>query len=133
MASSLPCRDRQDPSEVVFSWQGGEPTLLGLEFLRDVIANEQTYATPHQCAENDLQTNGTLLDDSSRAFQKQHGFLIGLRINGPKLGRATCLRPYAEFVNTFLLSIVRVAPIRRSFFWSCHFYQLQVSPGTSNI
>ena len=48
--------------EVVFSWQGGEPTLLGLEFFRKVVAFEKKHAKPGQRIENDLQTNGTLLD-----------------------------------------------------------------------
>jgi len=74
----------QDREPVVFSWQGGEPTLLGLEFFREVVALEQKYKKPGQCVENDLQTNGTLLNDEWCAFLKQHGFLVGLSIDGPK-------------------------------------------------
>jgi len=74
----------QDREAVVFSWQGGEPTLLGLEFFREVVALEQKYKKPGQCVENDLQTNGTLLNDEWCAFLKQHGFLVGLSIDGPK-------------------------------------------------
>ncbi len=73
----------QDREEVVFSWQGGEPTLLGLEFFRKVVALEQKYKKPGQRIENDLQTNGTLLNDEWGAFLKQHGFLVGLSIDGP--------------------------------------------------
>jgi uncharacterized protein len=53
----------QDRDEVVFSWQGGEPTLLGLEFFHKVVELEQKYKKPGQRIENDLQTNGTLLND----------------------------------------------------------------------
>ena len=74
----------QDREEVVFSWQGGEPTLLGLEFFRRVVDLEQKYKKPHQRVENDLQTNGTLLNDEWGAFLKQHGFLVGLSIDGPE-------------------------------------------------
>ena len=74
----------QDRSEVVFSWQGGEPTLLGLEFFHKVVELEQIYKKPHQRVENDLQTNGTLLNDEWGTFLKQHGFLVGLSIDGPK-------------------------------------------------
>ena len=74
----------QDRSEVVFSWQGGEPTLLGLEFFQKVVALEQKYKKPQQRIENDLQTNGTLLSDEWGAFLKQHGFLVGLSIDGPR-------------------------------------------------
>jgi uncharacterized protein len=74
----------QDCDEVVFSWQGGEPSLLGLDFFRKVVALEQKHKKPHQRVENDLQTNGTLLDDEWGAFLKQNGFLVGLSIDGPE-------------------------------------------------
>ena len=74
----------QDRDEVVFSWQGGEPTLLGLEFFHKVVELEQKYKKPDQRIENDLQTNGTLLNDEWGAFLKQHGFLVGLSIDGPE-------------------------------------------------
>jgi uncharacterized protein len=74
----------QDRAEVVFSWQGGEPTLLGLEFFQKVVELEQKYKKPNQRIENDLQTNGTLLDDEWGAFLKKQGFLVGLSIDGPK-------------------------------------------------
>ncbi|HKN24242.1 MAG TPA: anaerobic sulfatase maturase [Candidatus Acidoferrum sp.] len=74
----------QDRTEVVFSWQGGEPTLMGLDFFRKVIGLEHKYKKPNQRIENDLQTNGILLDDQWGAFLKQHGFLVGLSIDGPK-------------------------------------------------
>ena len=74
----------QDRDEVVFSWQGGEPTLLGLEFFHKVVKLEQKYKKPGQRIENDLQTNGTLLNDEWGAFLKNHGFLVGLSIGGRK-------------------------------------------------
>ncbi len=74
----------QDREEVVFSWQGGEPTLLGLEFFHKVVEFEQKYKKPGQRIENDLQTNGTLLNDEWGAFLKKHGFLVGLSIDGPE-------------------------------------------------
>lgn len=70
--------------EVVFSWQGGEPTLLGLDFFRKVIALEKKYAKPGQNIENDLQTNGTLITGEWCAFLKENRFLVGLSIDGPK-------------------------------------------------
>ncbi len=70
--------------EVVFSWQGGEPTLLGLEFFRKVVALEKKHAKPGQRIENDLQTNGTLLDEEWCEFLKAHRFLVGLSIDGPR-------------------------------------------------
>jgi len=70
--------------EVVFSWQGGEPTLLGLEFFRKVVALEKQHARPGQRIENDLQTNGTLLNTEWCEFLKAHRFLVGLSIDGPR-------------------------------------------------
>jgi uncharacterized protein len=70
--------------EVVFSWQGGEPTLLGLDFFRKVVAMQEKHAKPGQRVENDLQTNGTLLDEDWARFLKQHRFLVGLSIDGPR-------------------------------------------------
>jgi uncharacterized protein len=71
-------------SEVVFSWQGGEPTLLGLEFFHKVVALEKKHAKPGQRIENDLQTNGTLLNDEWCEFLKAYRFLVGLSIDGPR-------------------------------------------------
>lgn len=70
--------------EVVFSWQGGEPTLMGLPFFEKVVALQRRFAKPGQRIENDLQTNGTLLDEDWARFLKQHGFLVGLSIDGPR-------------------------------------------------
>ncbi len=74
----------QDGDHVVFSWQGGEPTLLGLDFFHKIVALEQKYKKPYQRIENDLQTNGTLLNDEWGAFLKEHNFLIGLSLDGPE-------------------------------------------------
>jgi uncharacterized protein len=70
--------------QVVFSWQGGEPTLRGLEFFRKVVALQRKYARPWQKIENDLQTNGTLLNEEWCAFLKENRFLVGLSIDGPR-------------------------------------------------
>lgn len=70
--------------EVIFSWQGGEPTLLGVEFFRKVVEFQTKHARPGQKIQNDLQTNGTLLDDHWCEFLKEHRFLVGLSIDGPR-------------------------------------------------
>jgi len=74
----------QNYKEVVFSWQGGEPTLLGLDFFRKVVELEKKYCPSHVRCENDLQTNGTLLDDAWCEFLHDENFLVGLSIDGPK-------------------------------------------------
>ena len=74
----------QNYKEVIFSWQGGEPTLLGLEFFRKVVALEKQFCPPGTRCENDLQTNGTRLDEEWCRFLKAENFLVGLSIDGPR-------------------------------------------------
>jgi uncharacterized protein len=74
----------QDVEEIVFTWHGGEPTLLGLDFFRKVVALQQKHLPPGRRISNDLQTNGTLLDDDWGAFLAEHGFLVGISIDGPR-------------------------------------------------
>ena len=75
--------EAQTGDEVVFSWQGGEPTILGLAFFRKIVALQALHKKPGQRVENDLQTNGTLLDADWAVFLKQHNFLVGLSCDGP--------------------------------------------------
>jgi uncharacterized protein len=69
---------------VTVAWQGGEPTLMGLDFFRKVIELEEKYRKPGMTFENTMQTNGTLLDDEWCEFLAEHDFLIGLSIDGPR-------------------------------------------------
>lgn len=71
------------PGPVVsFAWQGGEPTLAGVEFFRRAVALQQRYANG-KTVENAFQTNGTLLNDEWGAFLAENRFLVGLSIDGP--------------------------------------------------
>jgi len=70
--------------EVTVAWQGGEPTLMGVDFYRKAIALQQKYRRPGMRFENTLQTNGTLLDDEWCEFFKENNFLIGLSLDGPR-------------------------------------------------
>jgi uncharacterized protein len=74
----------QNYEEIIFSWQGGEPTLLGVDFFKKVVELEKKYCPPGTRIENDLQTNGLLLDDAWCAFLRDNGFLVGLSIDGPR-------------------------------------------------
>ena len=70
--------------QVTVAWQGGEPTLMGLDFYRRAMALEEKYRRPGMTFLNTMQTNGTLLDDEWCAFFKEHNFLIGISIDGPR-------------------------------------------------
>lgn len=74
----------QDGDEIVFSWQGGEPTLMGLDFFEKVVQLQQQYTPAGVIIKNDLQTNGILLNEQWAIFLKQHNFLVGLSIDGPQ-------------------------------------------------
>ena len=71
-------------NQVSVAWQGGEPTLMGLDFYRRAMELEEKHARPGMTFLNTMQTNGTLLDDEWCAFFKEHNFLIGISIDGPR-------------------------------------------------
>lgn len=77
--------EQQNTAEIVFSWQGGEPTLLGLSYFEKVVRYQKKYQPRGVIIANDLQTNGTLLDDDWCLFLQQNNFLVGLSIDGPEL------------------------------------------------
>ena len=70
--------------EVTIAWQGGEPTLMGVDFFRKSVELARQYAHPGQQLDFTFQTNGVLLDDEWCAFLKEHNFLIGLSMDGPQ-------------------------------------------------
>jgi len=67
-----------------FGWQGGEPTLMGLDFFRKVVSLQRKYGRPGANVANGLQTNGTLLDDAFAAFLTEYRFLVGVSLDGPE-------------------------------------------------
>ena len=74
----------QDVEEIVFTWHGGEPTLLGIDFFRTVQELQKKHTPPGRHVSNDIQTNGTLLDDAWCSFLAESSFLVGLSIDGPR-------------------------------------------------
>ena len=70
--------------EVNFAWQGGEPTMLGVGYFRSIVALQNKHAPAGLKVTNAIQTNGLLLNDEWGAFLHDHGFLVGISIDGPK-------------------------------------------------
>jgi uncharacterized protein len=73
----------QPGNTVVFEWQGGEPTLAGLDFFQRALILQKKYNVGKQIS-NSLQTNGTLIDDEWCTFLKKNNFLVGLSLDGPE-------------------------------------------------
>jgi len=67
-----------------FGWQGGEPTLMGLDFYKRVITFQQKYGRNGVTVSNGLQTNGTMLDDQWCEHLAKYKFLVGISVDGPK-------------------------------------------------
>lgn len=67
-----------------FSWHGGEPTLLGLNYFRRIVALQSKHQPPNTLIANGIQTNGTLLDEDWCRFFAAEGFTVGLSLDGPR-------------------------------------------------
>ncbi len=74
--------EAQPGREVSFAWQGGEPTLLGVDFFRRAVELQKIHGRG-RIIQNAFQTNGTLLNDEWAAFFKENDFLVGVSIDGP--------------------------------------------------
>jgi uncharacterized protein len=70
-------------TDVNFSWHGGEPTILGLDFFRRVVSLQQKHRPAGWSIRNGIQTNGFLLDDEWCRFFAAEGFNVGLSLDGP--------------------------------------------------
>ncbi len=66
-----------------FVFQGGEPTLAGLDFYRQVVVLQKQYAKPGVEIRNAIQTNGYTIDEEWAAFFRENHFLVGLSLDGP--------------------------------------------------
>jgi uncharacterized protein len=76
--------EAQKVSQAIIAWQGGEPTLMGLDFFRRSIRYVQKYRRPGMTVQYTIQTNGTLLDDEWCKLFRQNNFLVGLSLDGPR-------------------------------------------------
>ena len=75
--------EAQSVNEITFAWQGGEPTLLGLEYFKKIVKYQKQYAND-KIIHNAFQTNGVLLNDNWCRFFVENNFLVGLSIDGPE-------------------------------------------------
>lgn len=76
--------DSQPNGPVTFVWQGGEPTLMGLDFFRSAVTLGEKYRRSTQEVSHSLQTNGVMINDEWAQFLAKNNFLVGLSIDGPK-------------------------------------------------
>ncbi len=73
------------PAEsILFSWHGGEPTVLGLDYFRRIVALQRKHRPPGREILNGIQTNGTLLDEDWCQFLEAEKFFVGLSMDGPR-------------------------------------------------
>src|ERR1022692_1470230 len=70
--------------EITIAWQGGEPTLMGLDFYRLAVETAERYRKPSVTIRHTIQTNGTLLDDEWCEFLRENRFLVGISLDGPR-------------------------------------------------
>ena len=75
--------ETQPDGTVSLAWQGGEPTLMGLDFFKQAVGYADKYKKPKQKVEYTIQTNGVLLNDEWAKFLKKHNVLVGISIDGP--------------------------------------------------
>lgn len=75
--------DAHTVDEVTIAWQGGEPTMMGLDFFKRAVELAHAHARPRMRFMHTLQTNGTLLTDEWCEFLAANDFLIGISIDGP--------------------------------------------------
>jgi uncharacterized protein len=76
--------ESQRAPEVTISWQGGEPTLMGLDFFKRAMDHVTHYKRPGMTVQHTMQTNGILLNEAWCEFFREHHFLIGLSLDGPQ-------------------------------------------------
>lgn len=77
-------KESSPDDEAQVSWQGGEPTPLGLEFFKRSVDLAECYRRPGQRVLQTMQSNGTLVDDEWAAFLKANNYLVGISIDGPR-------------------------------------------------
>jgi len=75
---------KEAEEECTFAFQGGEPTLVGIDFYKKLVEYEQKYNQKNIKIKNVIQTNGLVIDEEWAHFLAQNNFLIGISLDGPK-------------------------------------------------
>ncbi len=99
--------------EIQFAWQGGEPTLMGLDFFRRALELQKKHARKGLRIANALQTNGTLLDDEWGRFLAENAFLVGISVDGPEQIHNR-FRPYPDGRGSFARVMEGVETLKRN-------------------
>ena len=85
LESYIPQHIEASPGEAInFSWHGGEPTILGLDYFRNTLKLQRKHRAGNRRIVNGIQTNGTLLDEEWCRFFAEEGFYVGLSLDGPR-------------------------------------------------
>ena len=85
LESYIPQHIEASPGDVInFSWHGGEPTILGLDYFRNILKLQRKHRAGNRRIVNGIQTNGTLLDEEWCRFFAEEGFYVGLSLDGPR-------------------------------------------------
>lgn len=71
-------------SEITFAFQGGEPTLAGIDYFKAFVSYVQQQKKTHQNIHYALQTNAYTIDEAWCSFFHEHDFLIGVSLDGYK-------------------------------------------------
>ena len=69
---------------IIFSWHGGEPTILGIDYFRRIVELQNKHKPPGKTILNGIQTNGTLLNDEWCEFFAKESFAVGISMDGPR-------------------------------------------------
>lgn len=85
-----------DTAYISFCWQGGEPTLAGLDFFKEIVTVQNRLRKNYQVIENSIQTNGILLDDEWCQFLSHNNFLVGISLDGPEAIHNVYRKDYAD-------------------------------------
>jgi len=104
---------RAMPEMCAFNWQGGEPLLAGLDFFQQAVRLQKKHTLPNQLVKNNIQTNGTLLNEEWCRFFMENNFLVGISLDGPETLHNRFRRDAAGH-GTFLAAMAGLELLRKN-------------------